>query len=45
MKRRTQEIRMVIMRQVDDVGKVAANEVAKTFQVTRQAVFKNIGSS
>lgn len=33
---------MVIMRQVDDVGKVAANDVAKTFQVTRQAVFKNI---
>lgn len=42
MKRRTQEIRMAILRQADNVGKVATSEIAKMFQVTRQAVFKNI---
>lgn len=42
MKRRTQEIRMVILHQVDDVGKIATSEIAKTFGITRQAVFKNI---
>ncbi|OGW50046.1 MAG: hypothetical protein A2V62_02445 [Nitrospirae bacterium RBG_19FT_COMBO_58_9] len=42
MKRRTQEIRRVILEQVDDVGKVKTNEIAKTFGVTRQAIFKNV---
>lgn len=42
MKRRTQEIRIVILHQVDDVGKIAASEIAKTFGISRQAVFKNI---
>lgn len=42
MKRRTQEIRMVILHHVDDVGRIAASEIAKTFGISRQAVFKNI---
>lgn len=42
MKRRTQEIRRVILEQIDDVGKVKTNEIAKTFGVTRQAIFKNV---
>lgn len=42
MKRRTQEIRALILRQIDDVGKVDSNAVAKQFGVTRQAIFKNI---
>lgn len=42
MKRKTKEIRRVILEQVDDVGKVAAKEVAKTFGVSRQAIFKNV---
>jgi DNA-binding Lrp family transcriptional regulator len=42
VKRRTQEIRRVILDQIEDVGKVKTNEIAKTFGVTRQAIFKNV---
>jgi hypothetical protein len=42
VKRKTQELRQVILKQIDDVGKVATVEVAKSFGISRQAVFKNI---
>ena len=42
IKRRTQEIRTTIMRQVDDLGTIAVTEIAKMFQITRQAVSKNV---
>lgn len=42
MKRRTEEIRRLILQQIDDVGKVSVNEAAKKFGVSRQAIFKNI---
>jgi anti-sigma regulatory factor (Ser/Thr protein kinase)/biotin operon repressor len=42
MKRRTQEIRQVILEQVENLGIVSTGAVAKTFGVSRQAVFKNI---
>lgn len=42
MKRRTQEIRMAIMRQVDDLGSIAVMQIAKQFEISRQAVSKNV---
>jgi anti-sigma regulatory factor (Ser/Thr protein kinase)/biotin operon repressor len=42
MKRQTKEIRRLILKQINDVGKVATVEVAKIFGISRQAVFKNI---
>jgi len=42
MKRRTQEIRKLIMMKIGDAGKASPNEVAKAFGISRQAVFKNI---
>ena len=42
MKRRTKEIRHVILEQIDSVGKVSTGVVVKLFEVSRQAVFKNI---
>jgi anti-sigma regulatory factor (Ser/Thr protein kinase)/biotin operon repressor len=42
VKRRTNEIRKVILDQVDDLGAVSAGSIAKTFGISRQAVFKNI---
>jgi anti-sigma regulatory factor (Ser/Thr protein kinase)/biotin operon repressor/virulence-associated protein VapD len=42
MKRRTQEIRQLILREIDDAGKVSATKVSKIFNVSRQAIFKNV---
>jgi anti-sigma regulatory factor (Ser/Thr protein kinase) len=42
MKRRTQEIRQLILREIDDVGKVSPSKMSKTFKVSRQAIFKNV---
>lgn len=42
LKRRTQEIRRLILREIDDVGKVSPTRMSKTFKVSRQAIFKNV---
>jgi anti-sigma regulatory factor (Ser/Thr protein kinase) len=42
MKRRTQEIRKFILENIDDYGNVRVNEAVKKFEVSRQAIFKNI---
>lgn len=42
MQRKTKEIRRLILEKVDDLGKISPIEIAKTFGVTRQAVFKNL---
>ncbi len=42
MKRRTNEIRKVILEEVDSVASVSASRIAKDFGISRQAVFKNI---
>ncbi|MEK6803285.1 MAG: DUF4325 domain-containing protein [Nitrospirota bacterium] len=42
MKRKTEEIRRLILEKIDDLGRVSQTEVAKTFGITRQAVFKNL---
>lgn len=42
MKRKTEEIRRLILERIDDIGRVSQTEVAKTFGITRQAVFKNL---
>lgn len=44
MKRRTDEIRRLMLEQVEDMGRVRVNEAASKFGVTRQAIFKNIRS-
>ena len=42
MKRRTQEIRRFILENIDDYGNVRVNEVVKKFEISRQAIFKNV---
>lgn len=42
MKRNTKEIRRFIMEQVDDIGHVRTMVIAKKFEISRQAVFKNV---
>jgi virulence-associated protein VapD/anti-sigma regulatory factor (Ser/Thr protein kinase)/predicted transcriptional regulator len=42
MIRRTHEIRQVTMRQIAEMGNVSVMDVAKTFSVSRQAIFKNL---
>jgi anti-sigma regulatory factor (Ser/Thr protein kinase) len=42
MKRRTQEIRRLILENIDDFGNVRMNEVITKFKVSRQAIFKNM---
>ncbi|MBC7837798.1 MAG: DUF4325 domain-containing protein [Nitrospiraceae bacterium] len=42
MKRRTNEIRRAILSEANDSGTVSAGTIAKSFAVSRQAVFKNI---
>lgn len=42
MKRRTQEIRRFILENIDDYGNVRINEVVKKFEISRQAIFKNV---
>lgn len=42
MKRRTQEIRRFILESIEDYGSVRINEAIKKFEISRQAIFKNI---
>jgi anti-sigma regulatory factor (Ser/Thr protein kinase)/biotin operon repressor len=42
VKRRTHEIRQLILHEVDDLGKVSPTRMSKIFKVSRQAIFKNI---
>lgn len=42
MKRRTQEIRRFILENIDDYGNVRVNEAVKKFEISRQAIFKNV---
>ena len=42
MKRNTKEIRRFILGQIDDYGEANTGLVAKTFEISRQAAFKNV---
>ena len=42
MKRKTQEIRQHILREIDGTGKVSPTKMSKIFNVSRQAIFKNV---
>lgn len=42
MKRKTDEIRNVMMRGIEDIGRISPTMVAKQFGVSRQAIFKNL---
>jgi virulence-associated protein VapD len=43
MKRKTQEIRAVMIEEISDVGNVSTKQVTEQFGISRQAVFKNLG--